>query len=170
MYENYLVLHFWHVIVYILHTRPLLVKDRYSRLCPTSCSKSHFGRFDTWTLVHVTTAKFKPLIFSMTGFALSNVTNIFIFYFEFLLLVVCIISLCSRRHVGFGKPNANRGPMCTLKIFHWCRESCFAGAVILVGGFCHKSPGETGIRRYMLNESLKESQLSVQSFAFEKEI
>jgi hypothetical protein len=33
----------------------------------------------TWTVVHMTTAKFKPLIFSVSGFALSSVANIFIF-------------------------------------------------------------------------------------------
>jgi hypothetical protein len=34
---------------------------------------------DTWAVVHMTAAKFKPLIFSVWGLALSNVTNIFIF-------------------------------------------------------------------------------------------
>jgi hypothetical protein len=33
----------------------------------------------TWTVIHITAAKFKPLIFSVSGFALSNVANIFIF-------------------------------------------------------------------------------------------
>jgi hypothetical protein len=29
----------------------------------------------TWTVTHMTAAKFKPLIFSVSGFALSNVAN-----------------------------------------------------------------------------------------------
>jgi hypothetical protein len=33
----------------------------------------------TWTFIHMTAAKFKPLIISVSGFALSNVTNNFIF-------------------------------------------------------------------------------------------
>jgi hypothetical protein len=33
----------------------------------------------TWTVIHMTAAKFKPLIFSVLGFALSSVANIFIF-------------------------------------------------------------------------------------------
>jgi hypothetical protein len=37
------------------------------------------ARLDTWTVVHMTAAKFKPLIFSVTGFAVSNVANIFLF-------------------------------------------------------------------------------------------
>jgi hypothetical protein len=34
---------------------------------------------DTWTVVHMTAAKFELLIFSVWGLALSNVTNILIF-------------------------------------------------------------------------------------------
>jgi hypothetical protein len=34
--------------------------------------------WDTWTVVHVTAAKFKPLIFSVGGFASSSVAYIFI--------------------------------------------------------------------------------------------
>jgi hypothetical protein len=34
---------------------------------------------DTWTVIHMTATQFKPLIFSVSGFALSNVANIFIF-------------------------------------------------------------------------------------------
>jgi hypothetical protein len=33
----------------------------------------------TWTVIHMTAAKFKPLIFYVSGFALSNVANGFIF-------------------------------------------------------------------------------------------
>jgi hypothetical protein len=44
----------------------------------TSISCYH-GSSDTWTLVHMTAAKFKPLIFSVSGFALSDIANIFIF-------------------------------------------------------------------------------------------
>jgi len=35
-------------------------------------------QLDIWTAVRLTVAKFKPLIFPMLGFALSNVANIFI--------------------------------------------------------------------------------------------
>jgi hypothetical protein len=31
-----------------------------------------------WTVIHMTAAKFQPIIFSVSGFALSNVANIFI--------------------------------------------------------------------------------------------
>jgi hypothetical protein len=33
----------------------------------------------TWTVIHMTAAKFKPLIYSVSGFALSNAANSFIF-------------------------------------------------------------------------------------------
>jgi hypothetical protein len=36
------------------------------------------GSLVTWTVVSLTTAKFKPLIFSMSGFTLSNTTNMFV--------------------------------------------------------------------------------------------
>jgi hypothetical protein len=36
-------------------------------------------RLVTWTVIHMTATKFKPLIFSVSGFALSNVANSFIF-------------------------------------------------------------------------------------------
>jgi hypothetical protein len=41
-------------------------------------SSRHNGNLDTWTFVHMTAAKFKPLIFPVLGFSLSNIANIFI--------------------------------------------------------------------------------------------
>jgi hypothetical protein len=52
-------------------------------------SSLHYNdSLDTWTVIHMTAAKFKPLIFSVSGFALSNVANILIFMIldEFCLL------------------------------------------------------------------------------------
>jgi hypothetical protein len=40
------------------------------RLCPISSSFRYNGRLVTWTVVCLTAAKFKPLIFSVSGFAL----------------------------------------------------------------------------------------------------
>jgi hypothetical protein len=37
---------------------------------------------DTWTVVHTTAAKFKPLVFPVSGLALSNVANILILHFR----------------------------------------------------------------------------------------
>jgi hypothetical protein len=44
----------------------------------TSSLRYH-NSLHTWTVVHMNAAKFKPLIFSVSGFTLSNVANIFIF-------------------------------------------------------------------------------------------
>jgi hypothetical protein len=41
---------------------------------------------DTWTVVHMTAAKFEPRIFSVWGLALSNVMNIFMIFDDFCLL------------------------------------------------------------------------------------
>jgi hypothetical protein len=43
-------------------------------------SSLHYNdNLDTLTVIYMTAAKFKPLIFSVSGFALSNVANILIF-------------------------------------------------------------------------------------------
>jgi hypothetical protein len=43
-------------------------------------SSLHYNdSLDTWTVVHMTAAKLKPLIFSVSGFAWSIVANVFIF-------------------------------------------------------------------------------------------
>jgi hypothetical protein len=67
-------------VIYILHvlhdikiyTWPLSVRAQYSRLCPISGSFRYYGSLDTWTVVCLTVTKFKPLVFFVTGFALSN--------------------------------------------------------------------------------------------------
>jgi hypothetical protein len=70
----------------------------------------------------MTAAKFKPLIFSLSGFALSSVVNIFIF----------MILLCNHKCTEFGKPHAYREPMCTSENCQWCGEPYFAGAAISI--------------------------------------
>jgi hypothetical protein len=47
------------------------------------------GSLVTWTVLSLTTVKFKPLIFSMSGFALSYTTNMFILIilYDFCLLL-----------------------------------------------------------------------------------
>jgi hypothetical protein len=48
--------------------------------CALVTSSLHYhDSLDTWTVVQMTAAKFKPLIFSVSGFDLSNVVNIFVF-------------------------------------------------------------------------------------------
>jgi hypothetical protein len=50
-------------------------------------SSLHYNdSLDTWTVVHMTTAKFKPLILSVSGFAFSSVANIFMILDDFCLL------------------------------------------------------------------------------------
>jgi hypothetical protein len=81
---------------YAIYTRPLSVRAQYSRLCPISGSFRYNGSLVTWTVVCLTAAKFKPLVFSVTGFALSNGANIFHYHdFVWPLLVACIILLCT---------------------------------------------------------------------------
>jgi hypothetical protein len=51
---------------------------------------SHTCSLDTWTVVQMTAAKFKSLIFSVLGFALSDIANIIIFM---ILNYFCLIPL-----------------------------------------------------------------------------
>jgi hypothetical protein len=61
-YMFYMVLN-----VYTIYTRPLSVRARYSRLCLISGSFRYNGSLVTWTVLCLTVAKFKPLLFSVTG-------------------------------------------------------------------------------------------------------
>jgi hypothetical protein len=67
------------------------------------------------------TAASKPLTFSVPGFALSSVANIFIFT---ILLVACMIFLCNHKRTEFGKPHAYREPMCASENCQWCGKPC----------------------------------------------
>jgi len=60
-----------HVHISLIHS-PSSVQALYSRSC-LCC-----GSLDTGAIVSLTAAKFKPFIFPVLSFALSNITNIFI--------------------------------------------------------------------------------------------
>jgi hypothetical protein len=87
----------------------------------------------TW-FVSLTTAKFKPLIFSGSGFALSYAANMVILM---ILYDLCLLSAqffyITEYIWKVWKPYANGGQVCTLENFKWCGESCFEGAAILRG-------------------------------------
>jgi hypothetical protein len=83
--------------------------------------------------VSMTTAKFKPLTFYMSGFAFSYTTNMFILIilYDFCLLPA---QFCYNRILTEGcKPCANRRPVCILEYFQWCGKPYFVGAAILRG-------------------------------------
>jgi hypothetical protein len=73
--------------IYILHvikcnttyTRPSSVQAQYSRPCSIISSSCYNSSLVTWKVACLTAAKFEPLIFPVSGFALSNVANICIF-------------------------------------------------------------------------------------------
>jgi hypothetical protein len=89
------------------------------------------GSLVTWTVVSLTTAKFKPLIFSVWFRLVLYCEYVHSQDFIWLLLVAYTILLHDRTHMEGWKPCANRGPVCTLENFQWCGEPCFAGAAIL---------------------------------------
>jgi hypothetical protein len=75
-YIHFTCFTWWHT--YTIYTRPLTIRAQYSRLCPISGSFSYNGSLVTWTVVCLAATKFKPLVFSVRGFALSNGANVFI--------------------------------------------------------------------------------------------
>jgi hypothetical protein len=62
--------------VYTTYGRPLSVQAQYSRSCPIISSSCYNNSLVIWTVVCLASAKFKPLIFPVSRFALSNVANI----------------------------------------------------------------------------------------------
>jgi hypothetical protein len=48
-------------------------------LCPINSSLRYNGSLDTWTVIRVTASKSESFVFSVPGFALLNIANIFIF-------------------------------------------------------------------------------------------
>jgi hypothetical protein len=64
--------------VYTIYTRPLSEQAQYSKI-PHHLQLTLHSSLDTWTVVRLTAAKFKPLIFSVLGFTLSYIADICIF-------------------------------------------------------------------------------------------
>jgi hypothetical protein len=64
---------------YTKFTGPLSIQAQYSRSCPIISSSCYNSSLVTGMVVCLTATKFKPHIFLVSGFALSNVANIFIF-------------------------------------------------------------------------------------------
>jgi hypothetical protein len=75
------------------------------------------GSLVTWTVVSMTTAKFKPLIYSVWfRLIVYRETCSFSCFFIWLLLVACTILLYNRIHTEGWKLCVNRGPVCTLEL------------------------------------------------------
>jgi hypothetical protein len=129
-------------------TRPLSVQAQYNRLCPiySSYHRSlkvavqgpalwptlihtyihsyrYYGSLVTWTVVCLTAAKFKRLIFPVSGFSLSNVANISLSWFS-MTSACCLNNFVMYNHTrtGVWKPNAFREPVCALENCQWCGE------------------------------------------------
>jgi hypothetical protein len=81
------------------------------------------GSILIWTVVSLTTAKLKSLIFFYVRFRLIlYCKHVDSHDFVWLMLVACTILLYNRIHMEVWKPCTNRGPVCTLENFQWCRE------------------------------------------------
>jgi hypothetical protein len=130
------VLHIYHVIEnssFSTICKSSVSPDSAKHIVPILCIWCYNDCLVTWTVVSLTTAKFKPLIFSMSGFALSYTVNMFsllILYdfcllpaqFHYIIVYIWKVESC-----------ANHRLVCTLENLQWCGKPCFAGAAILRG-------------------------------------
>jgi hypothetical protein len=81
---------------FLLHYIQVLCQCRLCKADYACLITCYNGSLDTWTVLSLTTAKFVPLIFSMSGFTLSYTANMFILLilYDFCLLPAqyfCII-------------------------------------------------------------------------------
>jgi hypothetical protein len=117
---------------YITH-KPSVSTGFAKQIMPILRILCYNGSLVTWMVVSLTTDKFKPLIFSMSGFTLSYTANVFVLMilYDFSLLPAqfCYIIVIYMEDWNLC---ANRGPVCTLENFEWCAEPCFASAAILI--------------------------------------
>jgi hypothetical protein len=113
------------ILPFALHTSP--VSTGFAKeIMPILCILCYNSSLVTWTVVSLTTTKFKSLIFFVSGFALSYTKNMFILMIlspaQFCYIIIYVQQLC-----------ANSGWVCTLENFQWCAEPCFACAASLRG-------------------------------------
>jgi hypothetical protein len=88
-------------------------------MCLHSSAMYGYG-LNTWTVVQLTAANFKPFIFC-AGLRLVQCNEHFHFHdYGRLLLAFCIILLCTRKRTEFGKSHVYRRPMCVLENCQWC--------------------------------------------------
>jgi hypothetical protein len=110
----------------------------------------------------MTAAKFKPLIFSVLGFALSNISNIFIFMIldDFCLLpaLFCYVII----NVWNLESHMQIADQCAPREFANCAENLILSALQLQEmSFCRKFPGGTSISHYRHNQGFVEGQFNV---------
>jgi hypothetical protein len=91
------------------------------------------GSLVTGTVVSLTAAKFKPLIFFFWLRRDLYCEHVHSHEFIWFLLVAYKILLYNRIHTEVWKPCANRGPVCSLENFQWWEDPCFVGAAIIRG-------------------------------------
>jgi hypothetical protein len=98
----------------VLYTNPLSVQALQSRSCLILLILCYNGSLLTWMVIRLTTAKFKPLIFSVSSFVLSYAENMFILMilfdlcllpaqFWFMIIYILKVESCVWTDVHLGK-------------------------------------------------------------------
>jgi hypothetical protein len=119
------------ILSFALHTSSLSVQALQSKCMPILRIVCYNGSLVNWPIVSLTTAKFKPLIFSVWLRFVLCCEHVHSHDFVWLLFVACTILLHNCIHTEGWKPCANRGPLSTLDDFQWRGEPCFVVAAIL---------------------------------------
>jgi hypothetical protein len=83
---------------------------------------SYNGSLVIWTVVSLTTAEFKPLIFSVWLHLFLCREHVHSHDFAWLLLVAGTTLLYNCIHTERWRLCASRGPVCTLENFQWCAK------------------------------------------------
>jgi hypothetical protein len=121
---------YWKLFLFIIYKSSVStgVAKRFVPILRIIC---YNGSLVTRSVVSLPTAKFKPLIISMSGFTLSYTPNMFILMilYDFCLLPVQFYYII----LYIRKLCANRWPVCTLENFQWCAEPCFLCTEIFIG-------------------------------------
>jgi hypothetical protein len=109
-------------------------------------SLGYHDNLDTCTVIHMTAAKFKPLIISVSGFTLSNVANILIFMiFDGLCLLPAWFryAIINVRNLESLMHNANR--CAPRKIANGAENPILQALQFQLVRFCSKFPGGASI-------------------------
>jgi hypothetical protein len=123
-----------------------------SRSCPESCSSGYNGYVVTWKVLRLTTAKIKPLVFSVIGFTFSDVANICIFL---ILYDLCLLPAQFRYlnvYIRYLESHVHLSDRCALRKFTSGAQNHVLQALQFQKvGVCRKCPGGVSIRHYSSN-------------------
>jgi hypothetical protein len=135
-----------------IYTSALYVQPLYSTLCLILMYYLWINNIlDTWTVVCLTATKYEPFKFSVLGFALAYVTNMYIYiiFYEF-----CLHRFVTKSYM-YGILNAackTRISFLALIKYQCCGRLCFSAAEFQKIAVSRKISGGEGLSHYRPNQ------------------